>query len=97
MREFGMLLASPEHRGAGIGSALVEFAEDWARHEGVSEMQLELLVPRPWIDPGKEFVRGWYTRIGYRQVRTAPLADAHPALESQLATPCHVVIYRKIL
>jgi GNAT superfamily N-acetyltransferase len=97
VREFGMLVASPEHLGAGIGSALVGFAEDWARHEGVSEMQLELLVPRLWIHPGKEFVRGWYTRIGYRQVRTAPLADAHPALESQLATPCDVVIYRKIL
>ncbi|HEY6747720.1 MAG TPA: GNAT family N-acetyltransferase [Mycobacteriales bacterium] len=95
--EFGMLVGSPEHRGVGIGSALVDFAETWARHEGLSEMQLELLVPRLWTHPVKEFLREWYTHIGYRQVRTGRLADIYPTLEPQLATPCDFVIYRKIL
>lgn len=95
--EFGMLVASPEHRGVGIGKALVAFAESWARQQGLSQMQLELLVPQTWTHPVKEFLRDWYTRIGYRQIRTDRLADAYPGLQPQLATPCDFVIYRKIL
>ena len=94
---FGMLVAAPEHRGIGIGRALVAFAEDWARRDGLGRMQLELLVPQTWIHPVKEFLREWYTRIGYRQVRTGRFADAYPALEPQLATPCDFVSYHKTL
>ena len=60
-------------------------------------MQLELLVPQTWTHPVKEFLRAWYTRIGYRHVRTDRLADAYPALQPQLATPCDFVIYHKTL
>ena len=95
--EFGMLVASPDHRGAGVGRELVAFAEGWARGQGLGRMQLELLVPRTWVHPVKEFLRGWYTRIGYRKVRTEPFADAYPALQPQLATPCDFVIYHKTL
>jgi GNAT superfamily N-acetyltransferase len=95
--EFGMLVASPRHRGAGIGRALVAFAEDWARRQGLGRMQLELLVPQQWTHPVKEFLRGWYTRLGYRQVRTGRLADAYPALQPQLATPCDFAIFHKQL
>jgi GNAT superfamily N-acetyltransferase len=95
--EFGMLVASPEDRGAGIGRELVAFAERWAREQGLGRMQLELLVPQTWTHPVKEFLRGWYTRIGYRQVRTSRLAEAYPALEPFLATPCDFVIYHKVL
>jgi GNAT superfamily N-acetyltransferase len=95
--EFGMLVASPEHRGVGIGKALVAFAESWARQQGLSQMQLELLVPQTWTHPVKEFLRDWYARIGYRQIRTDRLADAYPGWQPQLATPCDFVIYRKIL
>jgi hypothetical protein len=45
----------------------------------------------------KEFLREWYTRIGYRPVRTGRLADAYPLLAPQLATSCDFVTYRKIL
>jgi GNAT superfamily N-acetyltransferase len=95
--EFGMLVASPEHRSVGIGRTLVAFAEAWARQGGLSQMQLELLVPRTWTHPAKEFLRDWYTRIGYRHIRTDGLADAYPELQPQLATPCDFVIYRKTL
>src|SRR5262245_42863456 len=44
--EFGLLAAHPDVRGQGIGRALVEFAEQDARHRGRRAMQLELLVPR---------------------------------------------------
>jgi GNAT superfamily N-acetyltransferase len=95
--EFGMLVASPEYRGVGIGRELVAFAEGWARDQGLSRMQLELLVPRTWTHPVKEFLHGWYTRIGYQPVRTGRLGAAYPALQPQLATPCDFVIYHKNL
>jgi GNAT superfamily N-acetyltransferase len=95
--EFGMLVASPDHRGIGLGRRLVEFAERWARERGLDTMQLELLVPRDWTHPVKEFLREWYTRIGYRPVRRADLADDYPALAPLLATPCDFVVYHKPL
>jgi GNAT superfamily N-acetyltransferase len=95
--EFGMLVADPELRGVGIGRDLVAFAEDWARRNGMARMQLELLVPREWTHPVKEFLREWYTRIGYRKERTAQLEEAYPHLQPLLATPCDFVIYRKDL
>ncbi|GAA4455065.1 GNAT family N-acetyltransferase [Phytohabitans houttuyneae] len=95
--EFGMLVASPEHRGAGLGRRLVEFAEGWARDQGLATMQLELLLPREWEHPVKEFLRAWYTRIGYRPVRTASFAEEFPGLEPLLATPADFVVYHKRL
>jgi GNAT superfamily N-acetyltransferase len=95
--EFGMLVAAPEFRNIGIGRDLVAFAEDWARQQGYPTMQLELLMPQTWTHPVKEFLHGWYTRIGYRPVRTEPFAEAYPALQPLLATPCDFVIYHKPL
>ena len=62
--EFGMLVADLNHRGKGIGSALVERAENWARGMKCHTMRLELLTPRNWTHPSKEFLKMWYTRIG---------------------------------
>jgi GNAT superfamily N-acetyltransferase len=95
--EFGMLVASPEHRGAGIGRELVAFAEQWARDQGLARMQLELLVPRTWTHPVKAFLHDWYARIGYRPVRTGRLEDGYPGMESRLATPCDFRIYHEDL
>lgn len=95
LAEFGMLAADPERRGHGVGRALVAFAEEWARERGFREMQLELLVPTTWSHPSKEFLRDWYTRIGYREVRTGHLAELYPELAPMLATTCDLVVYRK--
>ncbi|WP_434443914.1 GNAT family N-acetyltransferase [Lentzea sp. E54] len=95
--EFGMLVAAPEARGTGLGTELVAFAEGWAREGGLSRMQLELLVPRTWTHPVKEFLRGWYTRIGYRVVRTGNLADDYPQLVPHLACPCDFLVFHKDL
>ncbi|GIF70573.1 GNAT family N-acetyltransferase [Asanoa siamensis] len=93
--EFGMLVASPAHRGAGIGRELVRFAEAWARGRGARTMQLELLVPRDWTHPVKEFLREWYERLGYRAIRRDQFEQAHPTLAPRLATPCDFVVYHK--
>jgi GNAT superfamily N-acetyltransferase len=95
--EFGMLVADPTHRGEGIGRELVLFAEDLSRQRGLRVMQLELLVPRGWTHPTKEFLRAWYTRIGYRPVRSGVIDESYPQLAPLLATPCDFVIYCKDL
>jgi ribosomal protein S18 acetylase RimI-like enzyme len=95
--EFGMLAADPAHRGVGIGRGLIRFAERLIREEGRDTMQLELLVPKRWTHPGKRFLHDWYTRLGYRVVRTVDIGERYPALAPLLATPCDFVIYHKKL
>lgn len=95
--EFGMLVADPAHRGTGVGRELVRFAEHRSREQGLDTMQLELLVPREWSHPTKEFLKAWYTRIGYRPVRNGRIEESYPWLAPHLATPCDFVIYHKSL
>ena len=95
--EFGMLVADRNHRGNGIGSALVERAESWARDMGCHTMRLELLTPRNWTHPSKEFLKLWYTRIGYRPQATEPFERLHPELVSELATECDFTVWHKPL
>jgi GNAT superfamily N-acetyltransferase len=95
--EFGMLVADPAHRGTGVGRELVRFAERWSHEQGVDTMQLEVLVPRHWAHPSKEFLKAWYTRVGYRPVRTGQFEESYPELAPILATPCDFVIYHKDL
>jgi GNAT superfamily N-acetyltransferase len=95
--EFGMLVADPAHRGTGVGRELVRFAERWGREQGLDTMRLEVLVPRQWAHPSKEFLKAWYTRVGYRPVRTGQLEESYPELAPLLATPCDFVIYHKNL
>jgi GNAT superfamily N-acetyltransferase len=93
--EFGMLTADPAHRGVGVGGELIRFAERRTASEGRRTMRLELLVPRDWKHPTKEFLAAWYGRLGYRVVRTGTIDEAYPDLAPLLATPCDFVIYHK--
>lgn len=95
--EFGMLVADPQHRGTGVGRALLEFAERHSRERGRRAIQLELLVPRTWHHPHKEFLKAWYGRRGYRLIRSTTLEETHPHLAPLLATPCDLNIYQKPL
>jgi GNAT superfamily N-acetyltransferase len=95
--EFGLLTAAPEQRGIGIGRALLDFAEHDARERGRRAMQLELLLPRAWRHPSKEFLKAWYGRRGYRFVRSGSLDGAYPQLAPLLATPCELTVHEKPL
>lgn len=97
LSEFGMLAASPAHRGAGIGRELLQHAERRAVADGCEVMRLELLVPRAWKHPSKEFLARWYERAGYRVVRVGTLDEDWPHLVPMLATPCDYLIYHKEL
>lgn len=92
---FGMLVADPEQRGTGIGRTLVAFAEQRSRERGLRAVRLELLLPRTWQHPEKEFLKAWYGRIGYRPVGTGSMEDAYPHLAPLLATPCDLATYEK--
>jgi GNAT superfamily N-acetyltransferase len=95
--EFGILAASAQARGTGVGRALVDFAENDCRDRGLRVMQLELLVPRTWSHPSKEFLRAWYGRRGYRLVASRPMDVAFPHLKPLLATPCDLEVHEKAL
>jgi GNAT superfamily N-acetyltransferase len=95
--ELGMLASDPAHRGEGVGRRLVGFAEELSRERGLTFIQLELLVPRGWVHPSKVCLHEWYTRLGYRPVRTGTIGDSYPQLAPLLATPCDFVVYNKDL
>ena len=95
--EFGMLVCSPEHRGTGIGSNLVQAAEKWAKDNGCKTMRLELLTPRSWKNPSKEFLKDWYSRIGYKPRFTESLEKMYPEKVQELATDCDFTVWLKTL
>jgi GNAT superfamily N-acetyltransferase len=95
--EFGMLAGSPRHRNSGIGRLLVAYAEGKALESGRRTMRLELLVPREWSHPVKEFLLQWYTRLGYVHVRTGVLEEQYPQLSPHLVTACNYQVYHKAL
>jgi GNAT superfamily N-acetyltransferase len=95
--EFGMLVAAPDQRGTGVGRALLDFVEQQSRERGLRAIRLELLVPRGWRHPSKEFLKSWYGRRGYRLTRTGRIDDAYPHLAPLLATPCDLTVYEKPL
>jgi GNAT superfamily N-acetyltransferase len=95
--EFGMLVSAPEHRGTGVGRALLDFVERHSRDRGMRAIRLELLVPREWRHPSKEFLRSLYGRSGYLIIRTGRIDDAYPHLAPLLATPCDLEIHEKPL
>jgi len=95
--EFGMLVAAPARRSTGVGRALLDFVERLGRQRGQRAIRLELLVPRTWSHPSKEFLSAWYGRRGYQIVRIERLEGHYPHLAPLLATPCDVQIREKPL
>ncbi len=95
--EFGMLVADQKLRGLGIGSALVARAEQWAKREGFSTIQLELLTPKHKTQSSKEFLKKWYSRIGYTPKKTVPFEIMFPDLIKTLAVECDFTVWLKDL
>jgi GNAT superfamily N-acetyltransferase len=102
MGGLGMLVVNPKNRGQGIGGQLIRAAETWAlsKQQGCTctQMQLDLLTPRTWKQPSKEFNKAWYTRLGYIPQKTiVPFEQDHANLIPLLATDCDFTIWTKAL
>lgn len=95
--EFGMLAVLPRDRGSGTGRALVDFAQDEVRRRQGHTMQLEVLTPRERSHPSKEFIIGWYTRMGYQLTSVGAIEESYPHLAPHLATSCDFAVYRRSL
>ncbi len=93
--ELGMLVVDPSARRQNLGRTLVESAETWAKSEGFKTMQLQLLTPRTWKHPTKEFLKGWYSRMGYTPQSTACFDEDYPDLVNLLACECDLTTWTK--
>ncbi|MCC3859617.1 GNAT family N-acetyltransferase [Pseudemcibacter aquimaris] len=94
---FGMLVADPDRRSEGIGRELVATCENHARENGYTNMQLELLTPRHWENPSKEFLKEWYGRIGYIPTKSRPFEEISPHRMDEFATECDFTVWIKEL
>lgn len=64
--EWGCLAVAVEEQGKGVGSQLVDAAEEALRAAGCQTIQLELLTPIMWVQEHKERLRMRYTeKLGY--------------------------------
>lgn len=97
MAKFKMLVANPKFKGQGVGSMLINYAEEVARVNGANKMQLELLVPTDFEQPDKIFLNSWYTRIGYQKTEEHDVEYLNPGLSKLLKTGCVAEIYHKYI
>ncbi|GAX27263.1 hypothetical protein FisN_13Lh176 [Fistulifera solaris] len=95
--ELGMLVVDQSARRQNLGRRLVESAEVWAKGEGFHTLQLQLLTPRTWKHPTKEFLKEWYSRMGYTPQCTASFEEDYPYLVDLLACECDLTTWTKAL
>ncbi|WP_432772776.1 GNAT family N-acetyltransferase [Francisella salimarina] len=95
--ELGMLATAFNHRRLGVGTKLVNAAENWAKNNGFKIMQLELLTPKHYINPSKEVLKRWYTKCGYIHYSIEPFKSLFPNTYHLLAVECDFNIYHKSL
>ena len=81
----GLLSVNPKRQRSGIGSRLMQAAEDHCREAGCRHVDLRIVNIR-------EELPGFYARLGYRETGTAPLT---PGIVTKL--PCHFVEMTKAL
>lgn len=93
----GMLVCDPAFHGTGVGRALIEFAEEWARRRGAEQMQVEVIVGEGWVHALKERLARWYERRGYRLVRAGEVREELPWLADILARKAKIRVFRKAL
>ncbi|HEY7159930.1 MAG TPA: N-acetyltransferase, partial [Acidobacteriota bacterium] len=59
--------------------------------------RLKILAPRHWKHPSKEFLKQWYSRLGYVQQSIEPFELMPPEFISELATECDFSVWHKSL
>jgi N-acetylglutamate synthase-like GNAT family acetyltransferase len=82
---FGLLAVDPEKQGSGIGSALIQAAEQHCRAAGCRLMDLTIVNLR-------EELPGFYRSRGYVETGTEPFPEA-----ARAKRPCHLIRLTKRL
>jgi GNAT superfamily N-acetyltransferase len=95
--DFGVLACDPAHRGQRIGHRLVQFAEEQSRARGMKTMECQLLVSTEFDHAFKVRLEEWYTRLGYRMVRTEEFSKDHYQLSAHCITPAKLKVFEKSL
>ena len=83
----GLLSVDPAHQKSGLGSRLVNAAEEYARELGALHMDLTIVNVRQELP-------GYYNRLGYTISGTEPIP---PEMIGPVTMPCHFVRMTKPL
>lgn len=81
----GLLSVDPDRQKAGVGRALVDAAENYAREYGCRFMDLRIVNLRLELP-------AFYTRLGYRESGTEEFTPGSPT-----KLPCHFIKMQKAL
>src|SRR2546430_6058444 len=83
--------SAPDHRGKGVGKALVEWASEWARERGHRKIKLE-------VGEGNDRARHVYESLGFRAERRymGKRSEEHTSeLQSQSNLVCRLLLEKK--
>tara|TARA_B100000508_G_scaffold91658_2_gene71442 strand:+ start:5638 stop:6171 length:534 start_codon:yes stop_codon:yes gene_type:complete len=75
---FGLLGADFEHKGKGIGRALIAAAEEKAKSAGATEMSIEILRAKDIDTNFKVHLAKWYQRLGYEYTGKIDVMSVYP-------------------
>ncbi|MEZ4846809.1 MAG: hypothetical protein R2877_07740 [Bdellovibrionota bacterium] len=64
----------------------MQAAEKWVKDHGCKTMRLELLTSKTWKNPSKEFLKIWYSKIGYKPEFTELFEKMYPERVHDFAT-----------
>lgn len=84
---FGMLAVDPARQGTGVGSAMIETAENHCRRRGCLWMDILVLNLRSELLP-------FYRKLGYVETRTEEFRPARPMKED---IECYCIVLSKRL
>ena len=96
--EFGMLIATLEYTGKGLGRGLVKKAEERARSAGCLVMRTRLVIPKDWEHPVKKRLGDWYERMNYVKGTPQDFKLINPHITfNQPACPLNIIEFTKTL
>ena len=94
---FSMLICHADHRKKGIGKSLIDYVFKTANERGYQKMQLEILSPLHWVHEEKEFLKTWYTSLGFKLIKEVNFLDYYPTHDKYMKCPLLFSLYEKDL
>ncbi len=94
---FSMLICHPDHRKKGVGKSLVDYIFKTAEEKDYQKMQLEILSPLHWIHEEKEFLKSWYSSLGFKLLKEVDFLEYYPTHDKYMKCPLLFSLYEKDL